>query len=727
MYADKATETKLVNAIKEAAQRIDYSGTDDPEAVLADCLLKQGLHDGFAKTAANAINKSYSVYYMSTHDDSDRDADHRLLDGDKVKVRMCKEDVPACPHTSKPADEPVIVSVKRVSTIGKAASEDKPEYTPRTFNSDKEYLDWLSNGLYKFANAFDRFYADTCGATEKIYGRHKEARDMDMDDYTVQCIMSHDHRDTNELLNTLGYTKKASKTAMFGTGKLQELPRIIPDNRTSNTIFSLVRDSGIIKTAHDSINYMLKEANDLKDCLVDIINTYENNCMTKSAAGNTGPKFDLSGAAGSASASLPSFAIGAMSGIGGGLANILENAAQAADSNRQGVSSSSVLDTNLLKEDRRVKNLEAWAEVASDPDLARYPITDLFEVTQKLIKANPQFERPDGAPMLVDTVKQVMSQGGSIGLAMHGATAKTLSDMARSRGTNMTGNDLYGIRSTITGKKEQGQYFNVSKLFTDNLQDSMDNLEKAPEVLKGVTKGIIDTGVGISKAITDAENNKLQRELEGHKIKSEIKKLKDEAEWAEQHGDEIKQLRQFKHDQEVERMRNYPQEEADRKAKEKERERREQEAYDRKEQEYQEKQKEKAEAEQNKKDEEARNRNIRIRGSQFINAAKNDPALHTILSNVPELLEHPDVIDQIMANPHAASYIAAHMATPSAGPNGPAVPERTDLARNIGRLLTSGDKYDNIRAMFLSDPDAFVELHPALSIGQGQSKGRGNK
>ena len=120
MYADKATEQKLVSAIKEAAQRIDYSSTPDPEAVLAECLTKQGLSDGFAKTAATALNKSYSVYYMSTHGDDTRGNDHPLLDGEKVKMHMCKESTPVCPHTSEPIEDTPDVKVRRVST------EEKP-------------------------------------------------------------------------------------------------------------------------------------------------------------------------------------------------------------------------------------------------------------------------------------------------------------------------------------------------------------------------------------------------------------------------------------------------------------------------------------------------------------------------------------------------------------------------------------------------------------------------
>ena len=638
MYADQATEQKLVQAIKEAAQRIDYASPDDPEAILADCLMKRGLHEGFAKTAANAINKSYSVYYMSTHDDSDRDADHRLLDGDKVKVHMCKEDIPACPHTSKPVEPPVIVSVKRMSTIGKAASENKKEYTPRQFRSDVEYLDWLSNGLYKFACAFDTFYADTKQATENIYGRHKQAREMNMDDYTVQCIMSHNHRDTNELLNTLGYTKKQSKVAMFGTGKVQELPRIIPDNNTSATIFSLVRDAGIIKTAHNSVNYMLKEASELKDCLNELINTYEKKCITKSAASpaDTGPKFSIPEAISTGTATVPAVIAGSFGGLTGGLTNILENAANAASSDTQSVASSSVLDTELLKEDRRVKNLEAWAEVAADPDLARYPITDLFEVTQKLIKANPQFERPDAAPMLVDTVKQVMSQGGAIGLAMHGATAKTLSDIAKARGSNITGNDLYGIRSTITGTKEQGKFFNIADLFKSNATEMEKSLQQVPSLVKGVNLAALNgIQTGIDK-VRNMETNKLKKEYEKLQLKDNIRKFQE----AEQ-----KRLDDKDYNEELDSLRKqHAMFEA------KENIRKDQESVDNriKKQEDAAKYEEdrKLKEEQDLKDQEARDRKSEMDKKMqdfFVNKAMTSPTIKSIMQKTQNILNYPEL------------------------------------------------------------------------------------
>ena len=120
MYADKATEQKLVQAINEASMRIDYSSTDDPEAILAECLTSRGLSEGFAKTAANALNKSYSVYYMSTHDDSTRGNDHPLLDSDKVKLHMCKESTPVCPKTSVPVDDTPAVVIRRIQTTQKA-------------------------------------------------------------------------------------------------------------------------------------------------------------------------------------------------------------------------------------------------------------------------------------------------------------------------------------------------------------------------------------------------------------------------------------------------------------------------------------------------------------------------------------------------------------------------------------------------------------------------------
>lgn len=724
MYADKATETKLVNAIKEAAQRIDYSGTDDPETILADCLMKQGLHDGFAKTAANAINKSYSVYYMSTHDDSDRDADHRLLDGDKVKVKMCKEDIPSCPHTSKPVEEPAIVSVKRVSTIGKAASEHKPEYTPRTFSSDKEYLDWLANGLYKFASAFDQFYADTCGATEKIYVRHKQAREMDMDDYTVQCIMSHNHRDTNELLNTLGHTKRASKIAMFGTGKLQELPRIIPDNRTSATIFSLVRDAGIIKTAHDSVSYMLKEAGELKDRLVDLINEYEYKCLTKSAA-----KDDDDTNAGDVVGSLVAVPGSVISGLVGGLpgavSNVVENARMMAQDNKETFDNNRVLDAELLKGDRTLKNLEAWAEVASNKDLARYPLTDLFEVTQKIIKANPQFERPDSVPMLIDTVKQVMSQGGQIGLAMHGATAKTLSDLAKARGSNITGNDIYAIRDAITGEKGTAEYRDISGIFK-GLTDAGDKLsETAPGVLGDVSKTL--------GKVYDAVKYDEKREKEKEKAKLELdKSIAELKEYPEEMARRKKiQEETDKYNEEV-RKRNLDQwarEDAARP----EKERRDQEAYDWKVQEHNEKEKAKADAAKDKADEEAKAKNIKMRADQIVRDAANDPYLNALVQAVPNVLKHPDLVDRLRANPIDLKFTAGllNRAVNQAGPQSPNSNNATSLAKAINNLLRSDNPSDEVlRNALINNPNSFIAMHPQLSVsgnnGKGKGKGKGN-
>lgn len=647
MYADQATEQKLVQAIKEAAQRIDYVSPEDPEAILADCLMKKGLHDGFAKTAANALNKSYSVYYMSTHDDTDRDADHRLLDGDKVKIHMCKEDVPACPRTSKPVESPTIIEVKRITPVSKAASEKKDEYTPRTFKSDVEYLDWLSNGLCKFASAFDQFYADTCMATENIYGRHKQAREMDMDDYTVQCIMSHNHRDTNELLETLGHTKKTSKTAMIGTGKVQELPRIIPDNETSATIFALVRDAGIIKTAHNSVNYMLKEAGELKDCLVDLINQYESKCFSKMAAkGDEG----LTGQVGAFAGGVTSLVSGAIGGVPGALMNVQENARMMAQDDMEGVSDNKVLDAELLKRDRKLKNLEAWTEVAADRDLARYPLTDLFEVTQKLLKANPQFERPDAAPMLIDTVKQVMSQGGQIGLAMHGATAKTLSDLAKARGGSITGNSLYDIRNAITGSKDPGEYRDISKLFMQQLADAGDALAKGAP---GVVKGLTDQAIKFRDIALYGKDEKTKIELAAMKDKADLDKIKSEAE--------------AKKEEEAA--------EADRKIRS-------------------------ADILQEIKE-----------PSGAINT--KEEALHRIVSTIPNILHHPALYDALKAMDTQDLIDMAGNRLSSTDPKTQKALPST-IARNLNTLLALDTKHKELQRRFLENPVLYMQSNPYI-------------
>lgn len=675
MYADQATEQKLVQAIKEAAQRIDYSSPEDPEAILADCLTKKGLHDGFAKTAANAINKSYSVYYMSTHDDTDRDADHRLLDGDKVKMHMAKEDVPACPHTSKPVESPVIVEVKRITPVSKAASEKKEEYTPRTFKSDVEYLDWLSNGLCKFASAFDQFYADTCMATEKIYGRHKEAREMDMDDYTVQCIMSHNHRDTNELLETLGHTKKATKIAMFGTGKVQELPRIIPDNETSATIFSLVRDAGIIKTAHNSVNYMLKEAGELKDALVDLIQVYESKCLSKKAArGDEG----WTGQVGSAAGAITSAAAGAIGGVPGALMNISENARMMAQDNMEGVSDNKVLDAELLKRDRKLKNLEAWTEVAADRDLARYPLTDLFEVTQKLLKANPQFERPDAAPMLIDTVKQVMSQGGQIGLAMHGATAKTLSDLAKARGGSITGNSLYDIRSAITGKQDMAEYRDISKLFMQQLSDAGESLTKGAP---GIVKSITEQAIKVRDTATHAKEDKQKLELSLLKDKLDLERLK---------RDEENRIQAAKD--------KTDKEEAEAAAAEA--------------------------AEQAEKDRQDKVNSIlaEIKAPSGLTPSTKEEYLHRIVSHIPNILNHPEVYEALKAadtGTYLQDLAGKLTATSKAITHDPI---QSPLARNLNALLATDTKYKGLQTDFLNNPVNFINAHPQLSTVPKKTK-----
>lgn len=518
MYADKATEQKLVQAVKEAAQRIDYSSTTDPEAVVAECLMAQGLHEGFAKTATDALNKSYSVYYMSTHDDDTRGNDHTLLDSDKVKLHMCKESTPVCPHTSKPVEETPDVVVKRVSTVSKAASENhSEEYTGRTFNDAPEYLNWLSNNMLKLAKAYEEFTADTNMALENIFNRHKHTKEASLDNYTVQCLYKQGNTEFNDMLDSMGFQQEFHKEAMLGTSRIGTIKPVVPQNDTSKALCSLYKDASIVHTATKTSRFMKSQLDDLNEGLQELIQKYDYNCIMGKTAAE--PIKSTGGAAAGLifdAASIPAqMAIGSIGGMRGALHNIAENSRQMREMKDKNYKDVSVIDPVLLTEDRRVKNLEAVSEVLADQDLARYPVTDLFEVTQKLIKANPQFERPDMAPLLTDTVKQVMSQGSQIGLALHGATAKTISDIAKGR-TNITGNDLYDIRKGITGEHGKPQIEGgISNLWRDTLAAGGESLES------GVTT-IAETTKQHAKAIADAWRDRNKRKLDKLKMEYEI-------------------------------------------------------------------------------------------------------------------------------------------------------------------------------------------------------------
>ena len=562
MYADKATEQKLVKAIKEASMRIDYSSTDDPEAILAECLMSNGLSEGFAKTAANALNKSYSVYYMSTHDDDTRGNDHPLLDSDKVKLHMCKESTPVCPKTSAPVDDTPDVSVMRIHTTQKAASDNTQENPARTFGNYPEYLGWLSNNMLKIARGYNDLTADTNMALENLYNRHNTLKGSDLDNYTVQCLYKQGNTDLNDMMDTLGLHQEITKSAMIGTPMVGSVKPVVPDNATSRAICGLYSDACIVKTATKSVTYMKEQLSGINEELQTVINTYDRDCIMGKVAAS-GSKADASLYGDAARTILvepvatPASAIsGALGGAVGALTNIVENSSKFRNNNLKSFSDSEVIDPVLLTEDRRVKNLEAVSEVLSDPDLARYPITDLFEVSQKLIKANPQFERPDMAPMLVDTVAQVMSQGSRIGLALHGATAKTISDIAKGR-TNTTGNSLIDIRNTITGQKSQSSAIDggVSSIFSNVLTTGIDQAGEAARKVKdsvdtsidNITKSIVDA----SSYATSGDERELKRLETALKIRDSAKKLKGPTAEEKQRAAEEQELKDIKRKKEL--------------------------------------------------------------------------------------------------------------------------------------------------------------------------------
>ena len=322
--------------------------------------------------------------------------------------------------------------------------------------------------------------------------------------------------------------------------------------------------------------------------------------------------------------------------------------------------------------------------------------------------------------MLIDTVKQVMSQGGQIGLALHGATAKTLSDLAKARGNNITGNDLYAIRSAITGEKGTAEYRDISGLFK-GLVDAGDKLsEAAPAVLGDVSKAM-GKAYDTFKYDEKREKEKEKTRLELDKSIAELKAYPEEAERRKKLQEETdkynEEARKRTRDQ-------WAREDAARP----EKERSEQEAYDWKVKEHNEKEQAKTEAAKAKADAEAKDKNIKMRADQIIKDAENDPYLNALIQAVPNVLKQPDLVDRLRANPTHLKFTAGllNRAVNRVGAQSPNSNDATSLAKAINSLLGSDNPSNEVlRNALINNPNSFIAMHPQLSVSSNKGKGKG--
>lgn len=553
MYADKATEQKLVTAIKEAAKRIDYSSTEDPEAILAECLMKQDLSDGFAKTAATALNKSYAVYYMSTHDDDSRGNDHRLLDGDKVKVYMCKESTPVCPHTGEQTEDTPVVTVKRINTVQKAASlrRSDPD-SARQFKSYSDYIDWLQSGLDKVAREQDAEAASITVSLERLYSLHKEASNRDWDDYTVQCMYRQGNVDINNMLDAIGCSFKDERP-MFGTSKQASATPIVPHNDTSVTLYGLADIACGLYKRINKVAGVYYDHLEMDRMVKDMRKTYDKAClMGKVAVDN---RTSTGSALVDGVGAIPAFYTGTFGGAVGGMRNIVENSLAMKELNRKSYDDNEVIDPQLMTESRRLRILEAMSDVMADPDLARYPITDLFRASNKLIKANPEFERPDNYQRLIDSVNQVMSQGGRVGVALDSAIAKTLSDISKGR-SNITGNVIADIRSGITGTRAAKDSAGFSAIFSDTLQNAAESAKSGVKGIADAAGNLANAGLEYVKDWNKRKLERIKRTVDLEKTKKELEKLKAGKTEEELHKEHMEAVKRMKERVDAELMEN---------------------------------------------------------------------------------------------------------------------------------------------------------------------------
>lgn len=553
MYADKATEQKLVTAIKEAAKRIDYSSTEDPEAILAECLMKQDLSDGFAKTAATALNKSYAVYYMSTHDDESRGNDHRLLDGDKVKVHMCKESTPVCPHTGAQTEDTPVVTVKRVSTVQKAASlrRSDPD-SARQFKSYSDYIDWLQSGLDKVAREQDTAAANITVSLERLYNLYKEASNRDWDDYTVQCMYRQGNVDINHMLDAIGCSFKDEKP-MFGTSKQASVTPIVPHNETSVTLYGLADIACDLYKSINKVAGVYYDHLEMDRMVKDMRRTYDKACLMGKVAADNGTSIGATVVDGVGA--IPAFYTGTFGGAVGGLRNIVENSMAMKELNRKSYDDNEVIDPQLMTESRRIRILEAMSDVMADPELARYPITDLFRASNKLIKANPEFERPDNYQRLIDSVNQVMSQGGRVGIALDSSIAKTLSDISKGR-SNITGNVIADIRSGITGARSAKDSAGFSSIFADTLQNAAESAQSGAKSIADTAGNLANKGLDYFKDWNKRKLERMKRKVDLEKTKKELDKLKAGKTEEELHKERMDAVKRMKERVDAELMEN---------------------------------------------------------------------------------------------------------------------------------------------------------------------------
>ena len=529
-YADRGTEGRLVAAVKEAAARIDYNECKDPEGVLAECLHKQGLGEGFAKSATDALNKSYSVHYLSTHTDEDRDKDFPLLDSEKVKVRLAGESVPLT-LKEKPCSAEGSITVTHM-TMPKAASEEKKDRGRTEFKTTDEYLEFLTRAMSKAASAYDNFRIQTDLAYEQFHSMLKEASDHKdtHDQYTVEALYKQNIPAVTAVLNKIGHHQKEASAGdpMMGTAKKETTP-VVPDNNTSREILGIVKSAFTVDFAQEESEFLQKTSSEMADCLKHLIDCRTSEVFSKHAKDDDDDDGLYKAVRGGVGAAAGLYGMPLVMGATavGNLASLADQTAEQIESTKEPISYSRVLDADFIKEQKRMNDLEAWAEVAADPMLARYPIHELYPVTMKILSNYQNLSRPDATSRLIDYVAQAKSQGDRLGTAFHAAELKNLAELAKARGTSLGDSMAEAMRSRVQGAVDVTPYVSPMRA-----QESMfaELGSTIPKALEAGSTALGDAAKYLTDKITRDPAKEIQKQLTNESNRAKLEKIVQERE-----------------------------------------------------------------------------------------------------------------------------------------------------------------------------------------------------
>ena len=363
-------ETKLVRAIEKAASRTTVNENLDRDQVLADELKAARVPTKFAKVAAAAYNKRITVLTFKQREDAEREKPFTLADGDKVASLMDPSGI-IVEASERPSSDTFVFEAKteKPGNLAKTASQNSvTNRLPFEYRVDKNvFLDKLESmvdlhtglveGLIQKQASLECQLREEC--TKLAETLVKKAFDFD--------VLRNLHGSALEHLMK-EYMPKDTSFEKTASGAIR------PSGDLYNKVDELLKKRATFDEQQAFLQDYITGLSEFSQGVIGFTDR-----MEKKAVGIT-PLYHT--------VNVANAGIGALGSLGTTMIDSYEDRLnQATELWQKGVDNSkhpaSVIDSELLYNDRYRDRMLGWADMAADPQFSMYPAEEVFNATQK--------------------------------------------------------------------------------------------------------------------------------------------------------------------------------------------------------------------------------------------------------------------------------------------------------------------------------------------------------